>query len=122
MSSYCARCGTPLPIDSSADSCWQHGGPASQWCSSPPCTPKFYSTTFEQRWGSLKVYPASDVQILFGNQWYTLLEFHFHAPAEHLVNAKLTEMEVHVVFAKNGGSVDRSIFLATPPRPPGRWT
>src|SRR5438874_3598801 len=27
MSSYCATCGTPLPIDSSADLCWRHGGP-----------------------------------------------------------------------------------------------
>jgi len=82
----------------------------SPWCSPSPCTPQFYSTTFEQRWGSLKAFPptsppSSPVQILFGNQWYTLLEFHFHAPAEHLVNGKLTAMEVHVVFAKNGGSV-----------------
>jgi carbonic anhydrase len=42
---------------------------------------------------------------VFGNLTYTLVEFHFHTPAEHLVNGKLTEMEVHVVFAKDGGQV-----------------
>jgi hypothetical protein len=28
MSSDCAKCGTPLPVDSNSDLCWQHGGPA----------------------------------------------------------------------------------------------
>ena len=32
---------------------------------------------------------------------YTLLEFHFHSPAEHLVNGRLTEMEAHYVFKKD---------------------
>jgi hypothetical protein len=27
MANYCSTCGTPLPIDSSAEHCWQHGGP-----------------------------------------------------------------------------------------------
>lgn len=82
----------------------------SQWCPPPsaPCTPAFYSTTVEQRWGSLKAYPDpkdSAPKILFGSLSYTLVEFHFHAPAEHLVNGELTEMEVHFVFAKDGGPV-----------------
>lgn len=28
MASYCRECGTPLPIDTESDRCWQHGGPA----------------------------------------------------------------------------------------------
>src|ERR1700730_4434792 len=28
MRNYCGKCGTPLPIDSAADNCWRHGGPA----------------------------------------------------------------------------------------------
>lgn len=55
----------------------------------------------DQRWGSLKAYPDTDVHIRFGGQSYKLKEFHFHAPAEHLVNGRLSEMEVHFVFAKD---------------------
>ncbi len=63
--------------------------------------------TVDQRWGSLKAYPPpapeKPIQIQFGASRYTLQEFHFHAPAEHLVNGVLTEMEVHFVFKKNEG-------------------
>jgi carbonic anhydrase len=31
-----------------------------------------------------------------------LLEFHFHSPAEHLIDGNLTDMEVHFVFKKDG--------------------
>ena len=81
----------------------------SQWCPSPGCTPEFYSDTVERRWGSLKAYPypsTSAPQIWFGNASYHLLEFHFHTPAEHLVNGKLTEMEVHFVFTKDSAAAD----------------
>jgi hypothetical protein len=27
MGNFCGKCGTPLPVDSDADSCWRHGGP-----------------------------------------------------------------------------------------------
>jgi len=72
----------------------------SNWCK------KACQGTVDQRWGSLKAYPAASekpLQILFGASPYTLQEFHFHAPAEHLVNGVLTEMEVHFVFKKNEG-------------------
>ncbi len=60
----------------------------------------------DQRWGSLKAYPPKGAapHIWFGGVRYTLDEFHFHAPAEHLVNGQLTQMEVHYVFIKDGGN------------------
>jgi carbonic anhydrase len=60
-------------------------------------------TTVDQRWGSLKATTENKSQIWFGGFSYTLLEFHFHAPAEHLVNSRLTEMEAHYVFKKDLG-------------------
>src|SRR5208282_1706442 len=69
----------------------------SPWCpTSAVCTG--YA---DNRWGSLKAYPTSALQIWFGNASYHLLEFHFHTPAEHLINGQLTEMEVHFVFTKD---------------------
>ena len=59
----------------------------------------------DNRWGSLKAYPAVSPQIWFGGASYHLLEFHFHAPAEHLVNGILSEMEVHFVFTKDGADL-----------------
>ncbi|MFZ1085726.1 MAG: carbonic anhydrase family protein [Terracidiphilus sp.] len=63
-------------------------------------------TTVDQRWGSLKLVPplGSKIQIWYGGESYTLLEFHFHAPAEHLVSGRLTEMEAHYVFMKDNGA------------------
>ena len=81
----------------------------SQWCPAPGCTPEFYSSTVERRWGSLKAYPypsTSAPQIWFGNASYHLLEFHFHTPAEHLINGQLTEMEVHFVFTNDSAAAD----------------
>lgn len=79
----------------------------SPWCKNVPgCT-----GLADNRWGSLKAYPIpatdppSPPQIWFGNASYHLLEFHFHTPAEHLVNGKLTEMEVHFVFTKDEGQL-----------------
>lgn len=69
----------------------------SKWCSDGSC-----SGIVDQRWGSLKFAPVSAAGIEFGNARYSLLEFHFHSPAEHLVNGKLTEMEVHFVFQRVG--------------------
>jgi carbonic anhydrase len=59
----------------------------------------------DNRWGSLKVYPVVSPQIWFGGDSYHLLEFHFHAPAEHLVNSILSDMEVHFVFTKDGADL-----------------
>ena len=62
--------------------------------------------TVDQRWGSLKAVPSSGskIKIWYGRESYTLLEFHFHAPAEHLVSGRLTEMEAHYVFMKDQGA------------------
>lgn len=59
----------------------------------------------DQRWGSLKAYPVEKTagHIVFGGSSYTLVEFHFHTPAEHLINGQLAEMEVHFVFKKDTG-------------------
>lgn len=43
-------------------------------------------------------------RIRYGNDIYTLQEFHFHAPAEHLIDGHLAEMEVHFVFKKEGSA------------------
>jgi carbonic anhydrase len=58
----------------------------------------------DQRWASLKAYPPKDSapHIIFGGRSYTLVDFHFHAPAEHLINGRLTEMEAHFVFNRDG--------------------
>ncbi len=53
----------------------------------------------DNRWGSLKAYPAAAApRIRFGQVDYTLVEFHFHTPSEHLVDGRLTGMEAHFVF------------------------
>jgi len=71
------------------------------WCQSGGCT-----GTIDQRWGSLKadVPPSSAPKIRFNGNSYTLAEFHFHSPAEHVVDGRLAEMEVHFVFSKDGAS------------------
>jgi carbonic anhydrase len=63
----------------------------------------------DQRWGSLKAYapekptPIGEApQIDFGGARYTLKEFHFHYPAEHLIRGQLDRMEIHFVFHQNG--------------------
>lgn len=67
------------------------------WC--PTC-----GGSVDQRWGSLKAYPEKGTapRIRYGSDTYTLQEFHFHAPAEHLIDGQLAEMEVHFVFKKDG--------------------
>jgi carbonic anhydrase len=69
----------------------------SHWCKGDECP-----GDVDQRWGSLKAYPTAPVKITFGGESYSLVEFHFHAPAEHLVNSHLSAMEVHFVFAREG--------------------
>jgi carbonic anhydrase len=67
--------------------------------------------TVDQRWGSLKAYAPEEgspdghaPEITFGGVVYGLKEFHFHYPAEHLLNGKLAPMEIHFVFHKHGAS------------------
>jgi carbonic anhydrase len=67
--------------------------------------------TIDNRWGSLKAYPPEKPtptdyppSITFGGVLYTLKEFHFHSPAEHLLNGHLAKMEIHFVFHKSGVS------------------
>ncbi len=57
--------------------------------------------TVDQRWGSLKAYPGAALTITFNRAQYTLKEFHFHYPAEHLMRGQLARMEIHFVFHKN---------------------
>jgi carbonic anhydrase len=66
------------------------------WC--PTC-----SGSVDQRWGSLKAYVKGVApSIRYGNSSYSLKEFHFHAPAEHLLDGQLAPMEIHFVFKKDG--------------------
>jgi carbonic anhydrase len=67
------------------------------WC--PTC-----AGSVDQRWGSLKAYPDKRFapKIIYGRDTYTLQEFHFHAPAEHLIDGQLAAMEIHFVFKKDG--------------------
>jgi carbonic anhydrase len=67
--------------------------------------------TVDQRWGSLKAYAPEEgspdghaPEITFGGVVYGLKEFHFHYPAEHLLNGKLAPMEIHFVFHRHGVS------------------
>lgn len=69
------------------------------------------SGTVDQRWGSLKAYAPDHAagaerapEITFNGERYTLKEFHFHSPSEHLVSGRLGEMEIHFVFHKHGTS------------------
>jgi carbonic anhydrase len=79
------------------------------WCKRPG--PDTCEGTVDQRWASLKAYapekptPIGEApQITFGGARYTLKEFHFHYPAEHLIKGQLDRMEIHFVFHKNGAA------------------
>ena len=39
----------------------------------------------------------------FGNQTYTLTQYHFHAPSEHTIDGKHAEAEVHFVHSDGAG-------------------
>ncbi|HWE83720.1 MAG TPA: carbonic anhydrase family protein [Terracidiphilus sp.] len=68
------------------------------WCGAAECV-----GSVDPRWGALKAYPpeGSAPKIRFNGQTYTLVEFHFHSPAEHIVDGGLADMEVHFVFKKD---------------------
>jgi carbonic anhydrase len=78
----------------------------SHWCKDD----KDCKGIVDQRWGALKAYPVEDPinppppVIEFGGAQYTLKEFHFHTPAEHLVDHLLVAMEMHLVFSKDGAA------------------
>lgn len=98
------------------------------WCPSGGCEGKI-----DERWASLKANaPASGApQIKFNGSIYTLAEFHFHSPAEHVVNGRFAEMEIHFVFAREGASgcvpdqllvIGRRIVPGTPsPQIQAQW-
>ena len=44
-------------------------------------------------------------KILFDNNEYELLAFHFHAPAEHIVNGKRASIEIHFVHKDKKGHI-----------------
>lgn len=46
---------------------------------------------------TLQMNTASGSQISLDNQIYKLIQFHFHAPSEHLIDSKTSEMELHLV-------------------------
>ena len=100
--------GTKIPIDDDAP---QFGGTDSlhreltftlknttggRWCTK--C-----DEFVDQRWGALKAVPpnSSGPAITFNGAPYILREFHFHLPAEHLVDHDLAVMEMHFVFQSN---------------------
>jgi len=70
----------------------------------PPC-----GGNYDKEWGTLKAIPiqrdgrqrkslAPAPHIVFGGAGYTLKEFHFHTPSEHLIDKEDTAMELHAVF------------------------
>ncbi|NJN38669.1 MAG: carbonic anhydrase family protein [Acaryochloridaceae cyanobacterium CSU_3_4] len=46
---------------------------------------------------TLQMNYASGSQISLDNENYKLVQFHFHAPSEHLIESKASEMELHLV-------------------------
>lgn len=70
--------------------------------------------TLARKWATIKAYPPKDAapRILFGKDWYVLSEFHFHTPAEHIVDGDVAQMEVHFVFRREGAPpCDYDTFL-----------
>ncbi|HTX76721.1 MAG TPA: carbonic anhydrase family protein [Terracidiphilus sp.] len=79
------------------------------WCGLPEC-----AGSVDPRWGALKAYPPDGgaPKIKYNGQTYTLVEFHFHAPAEHLIDGALADMEIHFVFKKDGpAACDHDLLL-----------
>jgi carbonic anhydrase len=58
-----------------------------------------------QEWGTLKVLPKPGFapEIRVNGIPYDLVQFHFHAPSEHTVDGRRTEMEVHFVHLIRDG-------------------
>jgi len=56
---------------------------------------------------SIKVnVPTTTKSVLsIGNEKYTLLQYHIHAPSEHVVNGKVYEAEIHFVHATPDGKL-----------------
>jgi carbonic anhydrase len=50
-----------------------------------------------REWGTLKASFGSGPEIRLNGIPYDLIQFHFHAPAEHTVNGQRADMEVHFV-------------------------
>jgi carbonic anhydrase len=51
----------------------------------------------------LDVVPGSTLSV--GNDNFTLLQFHFHHPSEHMIAGKASAMEAHFVHQNGGGSL-----------------
>jgi carbonic anhydrase len=50
-----------------------------------------------QEWGTLKAFPAPGSEVRLNGVPYDLIQFHFHMPAEHIVNGHRAAMEIHFV-------------------------
>ncbi len=53
---------------------------------------------------TIQINAAEGSTLMRGDQSYSLLQFHFHAPSEHLVDGKSFPMEVHFVHKSAQGS------------------
>jgi len=56
----------------------------------------------EKEWATIKANVPSGSFVMMGGKQYNLLQFHFHTPSEHRVNAKASPMEVHFVHLLQG--------------------
>ena len=49
--------------------------------------------------------PGGLASLVIGGDTYNLLQFHFHVPAEHLLNGHQSPMELHMVHQKSSGEL-----------------
>jgi len=54
---------------------------------------------------TIQVNPPAGSMLKRGDKVYELVQFHFHAPSEHLVNGKAFPMEVHFVHKAKSGAL-----------------
>lgn len=53
----------------------------------------------------------ADNTLTYEGEEYTLSQFHFHAPSEHLINGEYEEMEFHLVHESPGGEIVVTAFM-----------
>jgi carbonic anhydrase len=54
---------------------------------------------------TLQVLGVPSCGVTIGEQWYELLDFHFHTPAEHRMNGELAAMELHLVHQSSASEL-----------------
>ena len=63
------------------------------------------SVTLENNGHTILAIVKPGSYIVAGGTRYDLQQFHFHAPSEHAVNGKLTDMDVHLVHKSADGKI-----------------